>query len=192
MAAYSQVVKQCPSLVVQKERHDLSEQALVDKGMTNYINIDKDLISNRIKYGFLGKRSQGTFKHFQQRWFFLISSRPLTAADYVEDPRILDETLVPPLLELDTIYYYIMGKEGDTSGQCGEIKTIDILNVTVKDMSAKRELGHALIIDTGTDIFHLNTEHKFELEKWLEAILCSMQTARETKLSLTGQSRNIS
>ena len=76
----------------------------------------------------------------------------------------MDETLIPPLLELDTIYYYIMGKEGDVSGQCGEIKTIDILNVTVKDMTkSKSEEGHALIIDTGTQIFHLNTLHLFEL-----------------------------
>ena len=86
-----------------------------------------------------------------------------------------------------------MGKKGDTSGQCGEIRTIDIINVTVKDMSkSKGEIGHALLIDTGTNMYHLNTLHKFDLEKWLEAILCSMQTARETKLSLTGKARNIS
>ena len=82
----------------------------------------------------------------------------------MNDLHVMDETLIPPLLELDTIYYYIMGKEGDVSGQCGEIKTIDILNVTVKDMTkSKSEEGHALIIDTGTQIFHLNTLHLFEL-----------------------------
>jgi hypothetical protein len=123
----------------------------------------------------------------------MISSRPLDTWNFVHDARTMDETLIPPLLELDTIYYYIMGKEGDTSGQCGEIKTIDILNVTVKDMSkSKGESGHALLIDTGTTLIHLNTSHKFDLEKWLEAILCSMQTARETRLSMTGKCRNIS
>lgn len=50
-----------------------------------------------------------------------------------------------------------MGKEGDTSGQCGEIKTIEIINLTVKDMSkSKTEEGHALIIDTGHSLYHLN------------------------------------
>jgi hypothetical protein len=57
---------------------------------------------------------------------------------------------------------------------------------------SKGETGHALLIDTGTNLYHLNTPHRFDLEKWLEAILCSMQTARETKLSMTGRCRNIS
>ena len=174
----------------------LSGEALVAKGIQNYISsIDRDLIDTRIKYGFLHKKagSAGQIKFFQQRWFFMVSSRPLDSQNYVSDPRTMDETLIPPLLELDTIYYYIMGKAGDSSGQCGEIKTIDILNVTIKDMSkSKGESGHALIIDTGTNRIHLNTPHKFDLETWLEAILCSMQTAKETRLSLTEQCRNIS
>ena len=123
----------------------------------------------------------------------MISSRPLDTYNFVHDSRIMDETLIPPLLELDTIYYYIMGKKDDTSGCCGEIRTIDILNLTVKDMTkSKGETGHALLIDTGSDLFHLNTPHRFDLERWTEAIICSMQTAKETKLSLSGKCRNIS
>ena len=57
---------------------------------------------------------------------------------------------------------------------------------------SKSEDGHALIIDAGKFSVHLNTPHKFELEKWNEAIKCSMQTAREKVLSITGISRNIS
>ena len=30
------------------------------------------------------------------------------------------------------------------------------------------------------------------MEKWRDAIKCSMQTARETRLSLTGNSKNLS
>ena len=85
--------------------------------MKNYItSIDKDIISTRIQYGFLNKRSTGKIKYFQSRWFFLISSRPLNCSHFVNDLHVMDETLIPPLLELDTIYYYIMGKEGDVSG----------------------------------------------------------------------------
>lgn len=47
---------------------------------------------------------------------FLISSRPLNFREYLTDSRILDETQIPPLLELDTLYFYIMGKKGDSSG----------------------------------------------------------------------------
>jgi len=85
--------------------------------MSVYIkSIPPDLIDTRIKYGFLNKRSMGKIKYFQCRWFFMVSSRPLDTWNFVHDPRTMDETLIPPLLELDTIYYYIMGKEGDTSG----------------------------------------------------------------------------
>ena len=104
----------------------------------------------------------------------------------------MEESLIPPLLEFDTIYYYIMGKAGDESQQCGEIKTHDIINMTIKDMTrSKSENGHALIIDSGTNIFHLNFDYKFELEKWFDALMCSIQTSRETKLSLTGTVKNI-
>lgn len=68
-------------------------------------------------YGFLNKRSVGKVKFFNPRWFLLISSRPLNYKDYANDERILDETHIPPMLELDTIYYYIMGKEGDNSAE---------------------------------------------------------------------------
>ena len=157
------------------------------------VSIDKKLIQTRIMYGFLGKRSSGKIKYFAIRWFFLIYIKPLNFNSYSEDPRVMDETLIPPLLELDTIYYYIMGKKEDTSGSCGEIKAIEILDIMVKDMSkSKSEEGHALIIDAGKFKVHLNTLHKFELEKWNEAIRCSMQTAREKVLSITGSCRNIS
>lgn len=191
--AYNSVMRVSPLIVVDREYSALSERALVDKGMISYLNnIDKDLLKPRIKYGFLNKRSAGKVKFFEKRWFFMISSRPLDTANFLNDPRSLDETLIPPLLELDTLYYYIMGKAGDLSGQCGEIKTLDILSVSVKDMAkSKKETGHALMIDTGGSHIHLNTACRFELEKWLEALLCSMQTAREIRLSLRGKCRNI-
>jgi hypothetical protein len=44
---------------------------------------------------------------------------------------------------------------------------------------SKSEGGHAFIIDTGKKLFHLNTEHRFDLERWVEAIELSMQTSKE-------------
>lgn len=47
----------------------------------------------------------------------------------------------------------------------------DILKVDVKNMGkSKREEGHAFIIDLGKKLYHLNTEHRFDLERWVEAI----------------------
>ena len=51
--AYCNVIKVCPQIVLDKELDDLSEQALVDKGMKNYLNnIKEDIIKPRVIYGF--------------------------------------------------------------------------------------------------------------------------------------------
>lgn len=145
------VRRDCPTLSADERLEKLSEQALIDKNIKNYlINIEPDLIKSRLMYGFLNKRSTGKIKYFNERWFFMVSSRPLNFSSYMTDLRVLDETQIPPLLELDTIYYFIMGKEGDTSGAVGEIKTIDIQHLRVKDMTkSKSESGHAMIVDCG-------------------------------------------
>lgn len=41
-------------------------------------------------------------------------------------------------------------------------------------MSKSKEEGHAFIIDTGKKRIHLNVSHRFELERWVEAIEISM------------------
>lgn len=91
----------------------------------------------------------------------------------------MSESVLPPLLEFDVIYYFRMDTPDDASGPAGDIKTINILKVEVKNMSKSKEEGHAFIIDTGKKLFHLNTEHRFDLERWVEAIEISMQTAKE-------------
>lgn len=68
-----------------------------------------------------------------------------------------------------------MDTPDDASGPSGEIKTLNILKVEIKNMSkSKTEEGHAFIIDTGKKLYHLNTAHRFELERWVEAIEISM------------------
>lgn len=131
-------------------------------------------------YGFLKKRSKGKVKYFTSRWFFMISSRPLNRQDFLADPEILSDTVLPPLLEFDVLYYFVMDTMDDASGPMGEIKTVKILTVTIKDMAkSKSEDGHAFIVDTGNKLFHFNAEHRFDMERWVEAIELSMQTSRE-------------
>lgn len=91
----------------------------------------------------------------------------------------MSDSVLPPLLEFDVIYYYRMDAPDDASGPSGDIKTLNILKVDVKNMGKSKEDGHAFIIDTGKKLFHLNTEHRFELERWVEAIEISMQTSKE-------------
>ena len=97
------------------------------------------------------------------------------------------------MLEFDVMYYFVMDTPDDPSGSLGEIKALNILKVEIKNMSkSKTEEGHAFIIDTGKKLFHLNTQYKFELDRWVEAVEISMQTAREKQLSITGACKNIS
>mmetsp|Transcript_12752 Transcript_12752/g.12632 ORF Transcript_12752/g.12632 Transcript_12752/m.12632 type:complete len:86 (+) Transcript_12752:915-1172(+) len=84
-----------------------------------------------------------------------------------------------------------MDTPDDASGSLGEIKTSGIMKVEVKDMRQSSEIGHAFIIDTGKKLMHLNVDHKFEMERWVEAIQISVLTAKEKLLSLTGAVKNI-
>lgn len=148
---------------------------------------------SRVIFGFLRKRSKGAIKFFNNRWWFLISSRPLNTEDFIRDSVVLGETVLPPLFEFDTIYQYFMDAPEDASGQNGTIKTNDLISITIKDMSkSSSEDGHAFILDSGNHKYHLNSLYRFEMERWVEAIVISMQTARESKMSLTGACKNIS
>ncbi len=143
-------------------------------------------------YGFLKKRGKGKMKSFQKRWFILISSRPLNRGDFLSDAEILSDTVLPPLVEFDVLYYFCMETGEDNSSAMGEIRTLDILEVAIKDMSrSKTEEGHAFIVDTGKKKYHLNAGHRFDMERWIEAIELAMQTSREKKLSITGACKNI-
>ena len=66
-------------------------------------------------FGFLRKRSSGRVQVFVNRWWFLISSRPLNIDDFLSDDYVLQESDLPPLLEFDTMYYYYMDHPKDES-----------------------------------------------------------------------------
>lgn len=66
--------------------------------------MDPDFINNRIIYGFLGRRSDGKVKYFSRRFFILISAKSLNIQ--YDDELILDESRIPPLFELDNLYYW--------------------------------------------------------------------------------------
>jgi hypothetical protein len=54
--------------------------------MKNYLNnIKPDFLNPRLIYGFSYLRAPGKIKYFNQRWLFLISSRPLNFEEYISD-----------------------------------------------------------------------------------------------------------
>ena len=171
-----------------------SLKALHTKNIWNYLKcIDYEIVRSRVIFGFLKKRSKGLHGIYHNRWWFMISSRPLNMEDFLLDTEVLNEALLPPLFEFDTMYQYFMGAPDDSSGHSHSLKTSDIISIKMidKEKGLSKD-GHDFILDTGTSKLYLQATYKFEMERWVEAIVISMQTARETKLSLTGATKNIS
>jgi hypothetical protein len=155
-------------------------------------NVDRDIIRSRVMFGFLRKRSKGLHGIYHNRWWFMVSSRPLGMEDFLRDNEVLNEAKLPPLFEFDTIYQYFMDAPDDSSGHSHQLRTSDIISIKILKMDGLNDKGHSFILDTGSSKLHLNALYKFEMERWVEAIVISMQTAREAKLSLTGATKNIS
>ena len=95
---------------------DLSKKCLQLKGIIkHFANIKKEILDCRMHYGFLQKRHKATIEYYQKRWFFLVSSRPLTDFGYDNDDFTLEEKVLPSFLMFDTLYYYECENEQDTS-----------------------------------------------------------------------------
>jgi hypothetical protein len=95
---------------------ELSKKCLQLKGISKHLSsIKKEILESRIHYGFLQKRHKAKIEYFQKRWFFLISSRPLTDFGYDNDDYILEERVLPSFLMFDTLYYFECENENDTS-----------------------------------------------------------------------------
>ncbi len=82
-----------------------SLKALHTKNIWNYLKcIDYEIVRSRVIFGFLRKRSKGLHGIYHNRWWFMISSRPLNMEDFLLDTEVLNEALLPPLFEFDTMY----------------------------------------------------------------------------------------
>ena len=183
-----------PSLNDAQKHVYYSLLALNAKGIWQYLKNIKpiEVVKSRLIFGYMRKRSKGAIKFFNNKWFFMISSRPLNMEDFLRDTEVLNEAVLPPLFEFDTMYQYYMAAPDDPSGHTSTLRTNDIISIKIKNQVDSREEGHSFILDTGNKKMHLNALYRFEMERWVEAIVISMQTARETKLSLTGTVKNIS
>ena len=152
------------SFIYDEDLIKLSRRALITKNIWSYLqSMNFDLMKSRVMFGFLRKRSSGRVQVFVNRWWFLISSRPLSIDEFITDDAVLTENELPPLLEFDTMYYYYMNSWVDESDCQGYIRTADITNILLKDMSQSKEDGHAFILDAGGRRYHMNCRYRFEL-----------------------------
>jgi len=84
------------------------------KGISKHFsNIKKEILESRMYHGFLRHKSK--VENLQKRWFFIISSRPLTDFGYDNDDFTLEDRVLPSFLIFDTLYYYECSHENDSS-----------------------------------------------------------------------------
>jgi hypothetical protein len=107
----------------QKDLRLFSKNLLNIKGINNYIDLTDTKIRSRICYGFLDKKKPNDLiEIYQKRWFFLISSKPLTNLGQANDELTLDENSIKDKkLKFNVLYYYKVDSKTDNSEPRGEI-----------------------------------------------------------------------
>ena len=175
--------------VYKESDQELSEIALEKKGILSYIEeIPSEKRKPRVKYGFLKKSGRGKISIDHKRWCFMISSRPLDRDSYLTDSEQINEDYLPPLIEFDWMYYYEMDSKDDSSACKGSIKCLEVDKMELKSDGK----NHTLYIDAGPKKYEFQSQTKFILQEWQEAIELGKRTASERLYSITGSIKNIS
>lgn len=92
------------------------------KNIKSQFDFEDPNIKSNICYGFLSKEKKALVDYNQNRWLFMISSRPLNYADYEVRENSLDTSVLPWWLKFDTIYYYeFENKENESTEAKGTI-----------------------------------------------------------------------
>lgn len=117
-----EILKKTGTVVSENRDEELSKKMLALKGIEKHFkNVPKTFLEGRWAYGFLGKRHKSSYEIYQKRWFFLISSRPLTDKGYENDDQVLEEKVLPSFLSFDVIYYFNAENDTDNSPSAGDI-----------------------------------------------------------------------
>lgn len=92
--------------------------------------------------------------------------------DQYNDEKILDESSLPPWMELDTLYYF--GDNIQTENRpSGEIKMIECQELILKNMQKSKEAGFSFKVNMGDRLFHLMTDTESERMNWTVALRSS-------------------
>ena len=178
-------------LLSNSKDHKKSEAILKSTGIWDYIsNIPEKLKKSRIMYGFFNKPNRTRLKLEGKRWIFLISSRPLSQEEYLEDQEEISEDELPPILNFDVLYYYKSGYKTDEVELAGEINLLDV--DTVQIPTDQKADSHSFIIEAKGKKYQFISSKRYVVEQWVDAIELSAKTAKEKQYSITGKIKNIS
>lgn len=118
-----------------------------------------------------------------------MNSRPLDKNKYLQDAEDISDEFLPPLMEMGTLYYYKMKKQGDNSPFLGSIKCRDIISIEI----VAEQKYFTFVIDIGKKKYEFSTSTRAQCEQWVEALQLAKQTEYEKSNSLLQKNfKNIS
>ena len=165
-----------------------SEKVIEIKGIKPLLRgINSELLKKRLKHGFMQKKHKSTLMMSQKRWLFLLSSRPLSVEDQLNDEETLDQNSIPSSIKFDTLYYYSLDDDKDTSSYKGDLPLSECSRISIKDVDKE----YYIIIDMNDRIFEFSTDQMWERDSWFDAIKNSKITGREIEVSKTKKPRNM-
>lgn len=106
----------------QKDLREFSKVCLDLKGLGKFIDLKDPIIKSRICHGFLDKKKPNDLIDiYQNRWFFLISSKPLTNLGQANDELTLEDSMLKEKIKFNVLYYYKVNDKTDDSEPRGSI-----------------------------------------------------------------------
>ena len=184
-----------------------NEQMLKKKGIWTYLeDIDEGLLDGRLLSGYISKERKENLgldtlgaltkisglnmmtkvaginmnSKYAQKWMVLISSCIITRDQ--KDSKELAQSMLPPWMELNVIYYFDVGgftisNEQVQNAPKGFIVTNDILDVMEEDL----DKDYLLKLNVGERIYVFSCQTSIERDQWVKAIKRSI--ANQKKLA---------
>ncbi|KAL4438805.1 hypothetical protein ABPG74_013478 [Tetrahymena malaccensis] len=164
--------------------HKTAEEIFDLLGLQQYIDgiKPKEVIQNRMIYGYLRKQSKSNNKSGYMRFFLLISSKPLYLNKGYTDERILTNSDLPPWMDIDKLYYFDSNKISENKKTSKELSMQDILEVKQFDsIQSHQEKGFVFIVSEQKRDYYLCTNLETDRQKWISALNVGVATAKEIK-----------
>ena len=166
---------------------DISKELLSAKGIDKLLNLHGPKILDRIYYGFLYKQHPRRMEHFQKRWFFIFSSRPLFDKKYIEDEVNLDNSVQKDWIKFDVLYYFKFEGAKKFNEFQAKLELKNSHKIELLDKPDK----FFLLLDVEDRVFQFNSDIKAKRDIWFEVLKNSRRTAKEFMNSKFGNPRNV-
>ncbi|CAD8127401.1 unnamed protein product [Paramecium sonneborni] len=139
------------------------------------------MLKSRLVFGCLGKRSKQKMKIYKQRWFILVSAKPLFP-EINDDEQVLQQSDIN--LELDTLIYINQNGNEKQMKRKVYLKLQNCKEIIIKNMQKSSDNGFIFKLNMGDKIYSLMTNSEKDRMKWQKGLNESMKTCREINNNL--------